>query len=505
MNVKAAAFAQAEEYETPDPWGAEPEPLKQDAAPAEPYPMVALGPLERAVRAIIDMTRVPPALAAQSVLAAASLAAQAHADVETLDGAKPLSLFLLTVAESGERKSAADRRAMVAVRDREAALRDAYEHERRQYDRALTVWHAERKAIEKQIEKDPKDPATRADLEALRPEPEPPLLPNLIAGDPTLEGLQRLFAEGSPSLGLFSDEGGQFLGGYSMSADHRSKTISGLCRFWDGTPTDRTRAKDGARVLVGKRLAQHLMLQPVIATDLFADEIARGQGYLARCLLSQPESTMGTRFHREPAPESAAALTEHNAALGSLLRRDPPLREGKRNELDLPTLRLHQGARDLLIGYADATERAMGADGDLRPICAFAAKSAEQAARMAGVLSLYADPDATEINAEMMGRATELAQYYLGEALRLIDAATVDKELKDADALWQWLKGFWPGWAVGPTDIAQNGPRCSRTTKATKRLMRVLQEHGYVREIEGGAKINGRRARTAWEIHGRRQ
>ena len=136
-------------------------------------------------------------------------------------------------------------------------------------------------------------------------------------------------------------------------------------------------------------------------------------------------------MYKGQAPGSAAALTEHNEALGRLLRRDPPLREGKRNELDLPTLRLSWEAREILVDYADATERAMGADGDLRPICAFAAKSAEQAARMAGVLTLYANPDATEINAEMMGRATELAQYYLGEALRLIDAATVDKELKE--------------------------------------------------------------------------
>ncbi len=163
MNVKAA-FATAKEYEAPDPWGAEPEPLIQDAPPAKSYPIESLGPLGRAAMAIIDITRVPPALAAQSVLAAASLAAQAHANVETLDGAKPLSLFMITVAESGERKTSADRRALDAVRDREAALRDAYEHERRQYDRALTVWHAERKAIEKQIEKGPKNPAARADL-----------------------------------------------------------------------------------------------------------------------------------------------------------------------------------------------------------------------------------------------------------------------------------------------------------------------------------------------------
>jgi hypothetical protein len=44
------------------------------------------------------------------VLAVASLATQSHADVEHPATQKPipLSLFLITIAESGERKSAAD-------------------------------------------------------------------------------------------------------------------------------------------------------------------------------------------------------------------------------------------------------------------------------------------------------------------------------------------------------------------------------------------------------------
>jgi putative DNA primase/helicase len=59
---------------------------------------------------------------ASSALAALSLAVQAHADVrraEKLQG--PTGLFLLTVADSGERKSTCDGFFMQAIRDYEAA------------------------------------------------------------------------------------------------------------------------------------------------------------------------------------------------------------------------------------------------------------------------------------------------------------------------------------------------------------------------------------------------
>ncbi len=101
------AFPPLEDADDSD---AAPEPLRAPLPPAEHYPVEALGNvLGGAARALHESIKAPLALCAQSVLAAASLAAQAHYDVRLPWGQRrPLSLFLLTVGESGERKSAVD-------------------------------------------------------------------------------------------------------------------------------------------------------------------------------------------------------------------------------------------------------------------------------------------------------------------------------------------------------------------------------------------------------------
>ena len=78
-----------------------PEPLVREMPPGAPYPVHALGPLREAVEAVQGMTQAPIAIPAQSALAVASLAVQAHADVETLGRPAPLSLYALTIAQSG--------------------------------------------------------------------------------------------------------------------------------------------------------------------------------------------------------------------------------------------------------------------------------------------------------------------------------------------------------------------------------------------------------------------
>jgi hypothetical protein len=79
------------------------------------------------VAAIARKVQVPPATAAQSVLAVASLAAQAHADVLLPFGqVRPLSLYLATVVESGGRKTSSDNEALWPVRKREKALKEEH-------------------------------------------------------------------------------------------------------------------------------------------------------------------------------------------------------------------------------------------------------------------------------------------------------------------------------------------------------------------------------------------
>src|ERR1700734_3770851 len=105
-----------------------PQPLMRELAPANPFPADALGPiLGPTAHAIHDRVQAPLAICGNSVLAAATLAVQGLADVVLPTGqTKPVSNFFLTIANTGERKSAVDYEALRPIRRREYALQEAY-------------------------------------------------------------------------------------------------------------------------------------------------------------------------------------------------------------------------------------------------------------------------------------------------------------------------------------------------------------------------------------------
>ena len=104
----------------------EPQPLTAKVDP-EPYPLDALpDTIRAAVEEVRGFTKAPVSLVASSALAALSLAIQSHADAkraEKLTG--PVSLFLLTIADSGERKSTVDGFFTKAIRDYEETQAEA--------------------------------------------------------------------------------------------------------------------------------------------------------------------------------------------------------------------------------------------------------------------------------------------------------------------------------------------------------------------------------------------
>ena len=229
-----------------------PRPLQRPLEPADPFPMEALGSvLGGAALAITDQVQCPEAIAGQSVLAVATLAVQGHANIELPQGSTaPLSSFFLTVASSGERKSAADRKALPPIREREKALRARYDDDMPAYTIRQVTWETSRKQIlnNKKTSRE----AKHAELAHLGPPPRPPLTPLLTCTEPTFEGLCLLLQGGQPSVGLFSAEGGQFLGGYGMSKEHRLKTAAAMSGLWDGEPIRRVRRGDGIIVLPGR-------------------------------------------------------------------------------------------------------------------------------------------------------------------------------------------------------------------------------------------------------------
>ena len=478
-----------------------PQPLMREIPPGQAFPIEALGPLREVVEAVADISQAPAAIAAQSALAVASLAVQGFADVETLGGDAPCSLFCLTIAESGERKSTCDRLLMQGLRDHERDQSETHREAEAVWRDARELWEGKRKRMQAEATARDKAKATaaEADLRALGAEPRAPILPNLTAMDPTFEGLAKLYEKGRPALGLFSDEGGGFIGGHAMNADNRLKTMAGLSRLWNGEPIDRTRAGDGAKTYRGRRLAAHLMVQPIAARPLLSDPQANGQGFLARFLMTEPPSLIGTRLRRGHSTASGLAVNAFAVKLRGLL--ETPLPTGSDpQELTPPRLPLSPGAKEILWRFHAAVETAQAPRGSLEHIRAFASKAAEHAARLAGVLTLWADLDAPEVTPQDMANGVTLAQFYLIEAKRLAEAGAVSAPVERAEALRRWLMESWAEAKITPRDVVRLGPNRMRETAAAREAIAILERHGWLFRLPEGAIVQGIARREAYRI-----
>ena len=143
-------------------------------------------------------------MAGQSVLASAALVTQSVANVETLAGPKPLSIFAQTIGESGDGKTTSEDAAQHAIRERQR-------QEARAYREQLAAWECEpRKG--------------RGD---------PPREPYRVMGDATVEGIRQAFLQGRASQGAFTSEAAAILSGYGMTPEHRAKTAATLNSLWD--------------------------------------------------------------------------------------------------------------------------------------------------------------------------------------------------------------------------------------------------------------------------------
>lgn len=484
----------------------DPEPLRAALAAAEPYPVDALGEvLGGAARALHESIKAPLAMCCQSVLASASLAAQAHYDVMTPWGErKPLSLFLLTVGSSGERKSGVDDVVLGAAKAQERADVDQYHTEFQKYEADLAAWNHATDAAKKAATAAKKNQATADDVrravEACGPKPEAPIGRLRFVTDPTVEGLFKLMATGQPSVAQFSDEGGLLIGGHAMNSENALKTMARWCKLWDGSPFDRVRAGDGAAVLYGRRMAMHQLAQPDVMATLLSDRMANGQGLLARCLVAWPESTIGTRFVSRF--ECAGEREEVKclfAVLKVLMETQP--RTGKtEQELAPVELALTVEATQLAVAALNEFEKLMAPGADLAELRDRTSKALENALRMAGVISVVEHGMAArEISAEHLKRGLALVQWYLAEALRIRGVAIVPQSVSDAEILSAWLRER--GLRVFRSkQVLNSGPSSIRNKLRLMAAINELVTCGYLEENLPGEEVDGVKARLSWRV-----
>ncbi|MCI4661656.1 MAG: YfjI family protein [Neomegalonema sp.] len=138
------------------------------------------------------------------------------------------------------------------------------------------------------------------------------------------------------------------------------------------------------------------------------------------------------------------------------------------------------------------------------PVRGFAAKIPEHALRIAGVLTLYRDLAARQVDAQTMEGAITLVQYYKRELMRVFDEAAIPEALRDAQMLWDWIERAWEQPVIYLRPIYRNGPsRRFRTAKDARKVVQTLVDHGFLMRLEEGAQIDGGWRGEAWAIHGR--
>jgi hypothetical protein len=239
-------------------------------------------------------------------------------------------------------------------------------------------------------------------------------------------------------------------------------------------------------------------VQPTVARAFMADPLAADTGFLPRFLICEPPSEIGFRMQANARLDDTA-LNAFSERLRAILETEMPM-DPETRALEPRRLRLNPEARTLLVGFADAIEAAQRPGGDLAHITGTASKAAEQAARIAGVLTLWRDLNASNVEAGDMTDAIDLAQFYLSEASRLASTATVSAEIDRAEALRKWLLTSWLHPEIMVRDVVQSGPNALRETPKAAAALGTLERHGWLAPLEPGTVVRGAARKAAWVI-----
>jgi hypothetical protein len=323
-----------------------------DSDKADGFPMDALGSLAPVARCISENAQVRPAMAAQSILGAVALLTQRTANVRSLDGSvKPLSLYLMTIARSGDGKDAADRVALGAISSWQQRENTFYQNELKAYENR---------------DKGDKSP--------------PPTPRHIVSGDLTIEGQRRSFHEGASAQGVFSTEAGQILAGHAMSAEQRTKTAASLCGIFDRGHISVIRGGSGRFERHGIRLSAHLMLQPSALGDVLTDDNLAGIGFWPRFLLAWPPELQPRVYRPWRADQDKIIKTYWQDC-------DDLLNAASADDCDqLPVIELDDEARAWLARFFERNE-IEGRKGSLKSVRPWALRATELACRVAGVMA----------------------------------------------------------------------------------------------------------------------
>lgn len=465
----------------------------------EPYPVDALPKEVRAaVEEVYGFVKAPMPLVASSALGALSLAAQAHTDVtraEKLTG--PVSLYIMIIADSGERKSTCDVFFTQAIRDYDESQATAAKSILKNHNAAMEAWEAARNGIKDKIRQLAKGGKDTGGLEAKlslheKKRPISPRVPRLIYGDTTPEALSYELAKKWPSGGIVTAEAGAILGAHAMGRDSIMRNLALFNMLWDAGTLVIDRKTGESFTVRGVRFSMTIQVQEATLMSFLEQSggLARGTGFLARLLIARPESTQGSRFFTEP-PKNWPALEAFNKRITEILAQSVSMND--EGALTPPLLSLGVEAKAAWVVFHDAIEKALVSGGELYDVRDAASKAADNAVRLAALFHAFLGSAGGAIGLKAFESASRIIAWHLNESRRFFGELALPAELVDAVKLNKWLISHCRQKGINiltRRDVQRNVTPARLRHKATlESALNELLEAGRVRLPED----NGRR------------
>jgi putative DNA primase/helicase len=477
----------------------EPQPLAAKIE-SEPYPLDALpANIRAAVEEVAGFVKAPVPMVASSALAALSLAIQAHADAKRLERLHgPIGLFILVIADSGERKSTCDGFFTKTISDYEEDQAEAAKPALKDYRAAIEAWEAKRGGVKENIRQLAKQQKPTAGMESVlrdleHDKPEAPKIPRMLYADATPEALAYGLAKQWPSGGVVSAEAGIVFGSHGMSKDSVMRNLGLLNQLWDGKSLTVDRRSTDSFTVRGARLTVALSVQEPTLREFFirSGALARGTGFLARFLVAWPASTQGMRQIDPDAPDGPATwphLAAFHRRIAAILAQPVPIDED--GALNPPMLPLTPEAKEAWVEYHNAIESELRSGGDLHDVRDVASKSADNAARLAALFHVFEGAGGA-ISLGAFESASLIAAWHLHESQRFFGEFALPAELADATRLDGWLIDYCQRertHLVSTREAQRLGPIREKDRLAA--ALRELEELGRVKvEPEGRRKI----------------
>lgn len=417
--------------------------VDQEAIP-EAFPLWELpDDIQGVIEEVSKITQAPISLIFASCMSVISATVQgiANATYPTINGNRsvPCSLFFLTLADSGERKTTVDTYFKKSITDWEKQTAKQFAQEVQNYKGLKKVWDIKTKNFEKEIHKlnNTNTEFENSMVKHYSNEPIYPTNKKLLIMDATPEAFMKEL-QSYPSKAQLSSEGGTIFGSNSMNTENLIKTLSQTNELWDGNGINRSRMSEESNISVSQvRVTLGIAIQPSVFQQFMktSNKMPEGSGYLARFLVSHPISTKGERIislenfkNKLPTP----FLDNFNKRIKQLLEIGIKLDEDKEFQ-NIDIILSHESSL-LWEDFYNRNEEQLCDGGNYNHISGFVSKSSEHLVRLATCLHVFCDKSGqTTINKEIMSSAIELMYWYIREQKRFDNKSTESELLSDLE------------------------------------------------------------------------